>query len=224
MKILIVAATPYELAPLKVHLTRNFDQSLAGGFAKNELEVYLNITGPGMTLTAYHLGLLFAHSAFDLAINAGIAGAFDKNLKLGEVVHVVSERFGDLGVEEAGGTFTGIHELGLIGPDEPPFLNGELLNSAALAFDFLPKFSGLTVNKVHGTAASIAAIRNKYAAGVESMEGAAFFYACLSAEQPFLEIRAISNYVEPRNREAWNLPLAIGNLNNVLIELLDTFL
>ncbi|TAK47391.1 MAG: futalosine hydrolase [Saprospiraceae bacterium] len=223
MKILITAATPFELAPLRKYLTHTFEQPESGGFSKNELEVYLTITGIGMAFTAYHLGSLFANSAFDLAINAGIAGAFDKKMKLGEVVHVVSERFGDLGAEDAGGTFTSIHELDLIEPFEPPFRNGELINPSAMAFDFLPKCSGLTVNKVHGSAGSIAAIRQKYPADVESMEGAAFFYACLMTKQPFLEIRSISNYVEPRNREAWNLPLAIDNLNNALILLLDTF-
>lgn len=223
MKILITAATPFELAPLRKYLTHTFEQQESGGFTKNELEVYLTITGIGMAITAYNLGWVFAISDFDLAINAGIAGAFDKKMKLGEVVHVVRERFGDLGVEEADGTFTSIHELNLIEAYEPPFRNGELLNPSAMAFDFLPKCSGLTVNKVHGSAGSILAIRQKYPADVESMEGAAFFYACLTAKQPFLEIRAISNYVEPRNREAWNLPLAIDNLNFVLIELLDTF-
>jgi len=58
---------------------------------------------------------------------------------------------------------------------------------------------------------------------VESMEGAAFFYACLMAEVPFLEIRSISNFVEPRNRDAWDLPLAIGNLNQVLAEILGAW-
>ena len=55
------------------------------------------------------------------------------------------------------------------------------------------------------------------------MEGAAFFYACLLAKIPFLEIRSISNYVEARNRETWNLPLAINNLNQILIEILEAF-
>ena len=54
------------------------------------------------------------------------------------------------------------------------------------------------------------------------MEGAAFFLACLLSEVPFLEIRSISNFVEPRNREAWDLPLAIDNLNVALIELIKT--
>ena len=39
---------------------------------------------------------------------------------------------------------------------------------------------------------------------------------------PFLEIRSISNHVEPRNRAAWDIPLAIGQLNEVLIGMLKS--
>jgi futalosine hydrolase len=44
------------------------------------------------------------------------------------------------------------------------------------------------------------------------MEGAAFMYACLIADVPFAEIRAVSNKVERRNREAWKLKEAVENL------------
>lgn len=44
------------------------------------------------------------------------------------------------------------------------------------------------------------------------MEGAAFFYACLSAGVPCAQVRAVSNYVERRNRAAWKLGDAIAAL------------
>jgi futalosine hydrolase len=50
------------------------------------------------------------------------------------------------------------------------------------------------------------------------MEGAAFFYACEEANVAALQVRAISNYVEKRNKENWNMPLAVKNLNNWLTE------
>jgi len=55
----------------------------------------------------------------------------------------------------------------------------------------------------------------------ESMEGAAFFYACKQAGVPCLQIRAVSNYVEKRNRDAWQIGLAIKNLNSFAAEFLD---
>lgn len=174
-----------------------------------------------MALTAFHLGNLLARQSFDLAINAGIAGAFNRALNLGDVMNVTAERFADLGVEESDGTFTDVHELDLIAANEPPFQDGWLLNPS-VDFGFLESCKGLTVNKVHGFQPNIEAVCGKYEADVESMEGAAFFLACLLADQPFLEIRSISNYVEPRNRAGWDLPLAIENLNKVLVELLES--
>lgn len=177
-----------------------------------------------MVATTWQLGLFLAHHRPDLAINVGIAGALDVQLTIGDVVHVTTERFGDLGVEEADGRLTDLFELGLLEADTPPYHHAILINSAGADTQFLPTVHGLTVNKVHGSAASIAALRAKYPdAQVETMEGAAFFYACQLVGLPFLEIRSISNYVEPRNREAWDLALAIGNLNTVLQHLLDTF-
>jgi futalosine hydrolase len=223
MEILLVAATPFEILPVQDWLKKEFSVEKDGTFRKNGLQVSVLITGVGITATAWSLGRYFARKQPDLAINAGIAGAFDRSLQLGTVVHVVSERFGDLGVEEADGTFTDLFGLGLLEPAEKPYVNAHLYNPAASESRFLPPAKGVTVNKVHGSQASIDAILGKYPdAQVESMEGAAFFYACLQSDVPFLEIRSISNYVEPRNREGWQLALAIENLNGTVAEMLGS--
>ncbi|MBK9015953.1 MAG: futalosine hydrolase [Saprospiraceae bacterium] len=222
MKILVVAATPFEIAPFRQHLQEQFWPHSDTHFQKENLEVHLLVAGVGMTLTAFNLGVLFAKQSFDLAINAGIAGAFNRSLKIGDVVNVTAERFADLGVEEADGSFTDVHELGLVDANATPFVDGWLVNPQMDGFDFLPTCKGLTINKVHGFQPSIDALLDKYQADAESMEGAAFFLACLLAGQPFLEIRSISNYVETRNRAGWDLPLAIKNLNEVLVELVGT--
>lgn len=220
--ILIVAATPFEVAPLREYLEENYTSNTPFFYQKEGQEIVLLITGVGMTQTAYSMGKALAIKEFQLAINAGIAGAFDRNLTLGQVVNVISERYGDLGVEEADGRFTDMHELELIDGNQAPFKNNELNNIRGAEFDFLPKVKGLTVNKVHGSADSIAAIQKKYSVQIESMEGAAFFQACLTEEIPFLEIRSISNYVEPRNRDNWELHKAIQSLNVVLIASLQS--
>jgi futalosine hydrolase len=74
---------------------------------------------------------------------------------------------------------------------------------------------------VHGYLESIDKIVAKYQPDVESMEGAAFFFSCLQAKIPFLEIRGISNYVEPRNRENWCIGLAIENLNTTVLDIIE---
>ena len=222
MKILIVVATAFEVAPFVAFLEKHFSKKKEFVYYNKKLQISIALTGVGMSQTSYALGRILALQSFDLLINVGIAGAFSDALKKGDVVQVVSERFGDLGVEEADGSFKDMHELGLIPADVFPFQNGVLPNTAAASFNFLPKVNGLTVNKVHGYWPSIEAIRNKYDVDVETMEGAAFFQACLNAKVAFLQIRAISNKVETRNRENWEIDLAIKNLCKVLQELIET--
>jgi futalosine hydrolase len=53
------------------------------------------------------------------------------------------------------------------------------------------------------------------------MEGAAFMHACLISNVPFAQVRAVSNIVEKRNREAWNLGEAIGNLGRSAVAILE---
>lgn len=222
MKILVVSATPFEIAPLRTYLHEHYTSQTDVHYVREQQQVHLLVTGVGMTQTALHLSRRLSQDDFQLVVNAGVAGAFDSQLSLGEVVHVVEERYGDLGVEEQNGDFTDVFEMELIDGQAAPFQNGVLYNEQAAAFNFLPKVRGLTVNKVHGNMQSIARIRSKYHADVESMEGAAFFQTCLVAGVPFLEIRAISNYVEPRNRANWKLAEAIAALNESLIKLLQT--
>ncbi|HLP94023.1 MAG TPA: futalosine hydrolase [Saprospiraceae bacterium] len=214
MKILLLSATPFEVAPLRTWLEARFIKKTADVYENGSITLQMAITGVGMTATAFQLGWLLSREKPDWVINAGIAGAYPQDLPIGTVVQVTEERFGDLGVEEADGSFTDITEMGL-------WPHGVLQNPHP-PLPSLPECKGLTVNKVHGSDQSITQILHKYPdIQVESMEGAAFFYACLAAGVPFVEIRSISNQVEPRNREAWNLPLAIQQLNQLLIELLE---
>ena len=53
------------------------------------------------------------------------------------------------------------------------------------------------------------------------MEGAAFMHACLISNVPFAQVRAVSNVVEKRNREAWNLGEAFGNLSRCALAILE---
>lgn len=222
MNIALVAATPFEIAPTLQHLQQHWTAENDAVFTQNNQRVSILVTGVGLTATAFHLARYFATHPVDWALNAGIAGAIDPNLELGAVVQVVSDGFADLGVEEADGRFTDLFDLGLLEANTPPFINSILHNPVGATAGFLPAVRGISVNRVHGTATTIAAMRSKYPqAQVETMESAAFFYACLQSNIPFAAVRSISNYVEPRNRAAWQIPLAIENLNVVVVEMLE---
>jgi futalosine hydrolase len=221
MKILIVTATHFEILPLLEELTKKYTKETEHLYKNGEHEIRILITGVGLMHTAFSLGYEFSANRPDLAINAGLAGSFDRNINIGTVVNITAELQADLGVEERDGRYTDMFELGLIDQNQKPYINGRLYNTDINGFDFLPAVRGISVNKVHGTSGSIEKIIEKYQPDVESMEGAAFFFSCLQATVPFMEIRAISNYVEPRNKENWSIPLAIDNLNSTLIDLID---
>ena len=227
MHLLLVAATETEVAPVLPFLSARMDpvaDRRLPSFRRDHVSVEVLVTGVGSPRTAFELGRYLATRPVDLAVNAGIAGSYRRDIALGQVVHVVSERFADLGVEERDGRFVDLFSAGIARADEPPFTDGVLYNRDAASYAFLPAVHGLTVNRVHGSAESIAAIRQRCPADVETMEGAAFYLSCLLSEVPFLEIRAISNYVEPRNRAAWDIPGAVHALGDVLGQLLGLFL
>jgi futalosine hydrolase len=224
MKILLVAATPFEIDPLLGFLRSEGWEREPLHFQKEALSIEVLITGVGLPLAAFSLGHRLATRQYNLLIQAGVAGAIDRNLQLGDVVEVISDCFADLGVEESDGSFTPVTAMGLIDGDLFPFKEGRLWNSSEDRQAFLPQVHGISVNKVHGTVESINTMETSFPfAQVESMEGAAFFYASLQYGTAALQIRSISNYVEKRDRENWKLKEAITHLNEVLQEMLLSF-
>ena len=226
MSILIVAATIAEISDFCKRLNFCADiNSHHKQYSHNNLTIDVLVTGVGMTATAYYLGKTLADNKYSMVINAGIAGAFNTELhKIGEVLNVKKETFADLGAEDDT-SFLSIFDLKLQDSNEFPFNNGYLNNKNSFTeieyIQRLKNVSGITVNTCHGNETSIQKVKEKYAADVESMEGAAVFYVCLSENIPFLQIRAISNKIERRNRDNWNIPLAIKNLNETLFQIIE---
>jgi futalosine hydrolase len=219
MHILLVAATSLEIEPLLATVRLPG----AARFSCRGHDVDVLETGVGMVATAARCTRALAAARFDLALNFGVCGSFDPVFAPGSVVHIVSERIAELGAED-GERFLTVQELGLLGADEPPFTGGALVNGAPpdnRALRRLPSVRGITVNTVHGNEPSIVAAVQRFAPQVESMEGAAFMYACLIQRVPFAEVRAVSNVVERRHRDAWKMSEAIDVLARTGIEILE---
>jgi len=212
MRVLVVAATEFEVGGLMLEVRSQNQETRI----KSQKIEFL-IPGVGMVATAFAMGKHLAAHQYDLAINFGIAGSFDRSIDLGEVVEVVEDTFSELGAEDDD-DFLSIEKLGF----------GECnFKPSARLYDYkiadIRQVSAITVNTVHGNEASIQKIANRLNPQLESMEGAAFFYACKQAGIPCLQIRAVSNYVEKRNRDAWQIGLAIKNLNSFAAEFLKRF-
>jgi futalosine hydrolase len=172
-------------------------------------------TGVGMVATAAWTSRALASSRYDVALNVGVCGSFDRSIELASVVHVVEDRLAELGAEDDA-RFLTLNELGLSG--DQLFVNPVPPASAAL--DLLRRVNAITVNTVHGNEQSIARIVERFAPQVESMEGAAFMCACLIHHIPFAQIRGVSNVVEKRNRGAWQLSEAIASAGRTALAVL----
>lgn len=170
------------------------------------------VTGVGIAATAARLSAVLSSHSFRRVVNIGLCGSFLPEFPPGSVVQVVREEFADLGAQDQE-DFIDVFQLGLTGRNEYPFENGSLvaLPGSDLELSF-PKVIGCTVNCVHGHGPSIDKFRLRSDAMVESMEGAAVFYSCRLASVPCLQIRAVSNFVEPRNRAGWRVEEALSAL------------
>jgi futalosine hydrolase len=174
---------------------------------------------PGVSVLAGGVGA--AHAAASTAralaldggygavISAGIAGAFRGRAELGDLLLARRVVAADLG---AGTAADEAHPDGFLSIDELGF------GSGAVEGGRLPGVSAvvgtiLTVTCATGTdeRAEELARRHPDAVG-EAMEGYGVAAAAALFDLPFAEIRAVSNFVGRREREAWRVGPALAAL------------
>ncbi len=205
IQILVLAATPQEIAP--------FDASIKS--------VDVLITGIGIPATIYQLQKKLITKKYNFVIQAGVGGAFLKTDNLGETFIIGREFFGDLGIDEKR-NFTTFFDAGFQDRNQFPFTNGGLdNNNEILSLIKLPKVNAVTVNKVSDSFLQKMQMISAFNPKIESMEGAAMHFVCLHEKIAFLQLRSISNYVGERDKEKWDLKLAINNLNKELLEIVS---
>src|SRR4029453_6521825 len=69
-------------------------------FPRGPHDIDVLTTGVGMVATATWCSRTLVTRDYDLALNVGVCGAFDRTLALGTVVHVTTDRFAELGAED----------------------------------------------------------------------------------------------------------------------------
>jgi futalosine hydrolase len=79
----------------------------------------------------------------------------------------------------------------------------------------------ITVNQISTQPEFIQRMKDKYMPVVESMEGAAFHFACMKENIPFIQFRGISNMVGERDKQKWKLDDSIRVLNEEIIKFLN---
>ena len=220
LNILVVAASSAEADVLRKIPGIN---EKSGIYSFGNHRISLLVTGVGSMAVSWAMTKWLSSNPMpDLALNAGIAGSYREDIIIGEVVIPVSDCFADAGIETGNGFIT-LAEAGLEDSDIFPFRGGKLIADnefVARAAMKMKPVTAITVNTATGSETTIEKLRNKYNPDIETMEGATFFYICSRGKIPFLAMRSVSNRVEPRNKDKWDIPAALDSLSEKLGEFL----
>ena len=216
MRVIITAATNGEWMPS----FQKINPAYAG--TNKRFSVGFHESGIGLLASSVSLMKMFVQETPTLIIQVGIAGCFDKKVHLGKVFAVKDDFAGDIGVME-NKVWKDLYDLKLDKPNDAPYEKKSLPNPWLSQYNLLklPTKKGVTVNTISTDKNKIDLYSSRYKATLESMEGAALHYMGRDLNIPFIQIRAVSNYVGERNKAKWEMQEAIYNLNETLLQYLD---
>ena len=216
MRVIITAATNGEWMPS----FQKINPAYAG--TNKRFSVGFHESGIGLLASSVSLMKMFVQETPSLIIQVGIAGCFDKKIPLGKVFAVKDDFAGDIGVME-NKVWKDLFDLKFDKPNDAPYEKKSLPNPWLSQYNLLklPTKKGVTVNTISTDKNKIDLYGGRYKATLESMEGAALHYMGRDLNIPFIQIRAVSNYVGERNKAKWNMQEAIYNLNETLLQYLD---
>lgn len=217
MKILVVAATELEVKGLLKEPAETGVPHRLFDVSENSVDVL--ITGVGAVPTAFCLARFVED--YDFIINVGIAGSYSSNISIGQVVVVDWDCFGDYGIDN-NGHFISLSEVGLAdASSNVNNLSNPWLKKNDIP-EYLVKVKGITLGTASGSEQSIGKIKQLWNPDIETMESAAVFYVCLLLNKPFICLRAISNFVELRDKSKWRIKEALDNLNTEVIKFISS--
>ncbi len=181
--------------------------------------VVLIETGIGAVNTAQTLTVALQEIDPKLVLQIGIGGAYlGSGLDKGDIALATEENYGDLGVITSAGWFPA-DEIGIpVLSTNRDYYNTYSLDSTLVArAQHILEQSGeqvvpgpfVTVQQCTGREDIGNELAARFKAICENMEGAAAAHISTLYSVPFLELRAISNLVEDRNKDAWDIPQSV---------------
>jgi futalosine hydrolase len=189
-----------------------------GGSVTFDLDLLAVGVGPARAAAATAAAL--AANTYDLVVCAGIAGGFQPEAPIASLVIADDITVADLGADTPDG-FLSVTELGFgdVSHQPPP----SLVQAAADATGGQVG-TVLTVSTVTGSAARAEELRGRYPRAVaEGMEGFGVAEAAALHGVPVFEVRAVSNAVGPRDRDAWRIAEALAVLTEAFGKLAPVF-
>jgi len=214
-QILVIAALDSELSLLKSELKALPVGQVAGQTYLRgnigDLTVLLSAVRVGVVSAALTLGGLIAGLPVGSVIMCGSAGAFDNSgLKIGDVAVASAEILAELGLCQGPGYGSGT-ALGLDGLDQEIALDREITEALVQAAADVAQARVVKSLTVVGVSADVSQGRtraDRFAAGMENMEGYAAAVAGIRWGIPVGEVRGISNQVGNRDKTTWDLASA----------------
>lgn len=203
MKILLLAPTELELNAIT--------------FTHSQLDK--RVCGVGGIALSMYLIPFIESGAFDITLLAGLAGGIPNDTRLGQVVKVGRDVQGDLGVFE-NGNYTTFEDIHLV-PKNELRIDYNIVDDV---MDHLEIRNSLSTNTLLQDTKMNALRHSKYNTEIENMEGAAFQQICEEYEVPYLQLRAISNFIGQRDKTQWKIKTALNNLNEEITLYLKSIL
>lgn len=216
MNVIITAATIGEWMPAFSNINTLYTEK------SRRIKLQFHQSGVGLTASVFSLTKLVLEEKPSLVIQVGLAGCFDENYKPGKLFLVENDSVADQGVMEEG-KWKDVFDLKLEKGNYPPYQKRGLPNPWIKEFNLtkLPLANSITVNQVSTDPAVIQTWKKKYDAYLESMEGAALHYVCRQTNTPFLQVRAVSNFIGERDKTKWDFQNSIQNINDFILKYVD---
>lgn len=209
--ILLVTATEMEALPL---IGKNTGQPH---------ELFVAGVGPLETAVRLTRRLSLGRGDVSLVLNFGLAGAYlGSGAEILDICLAESEVMGDFGIclEECVQPLAAdLAKNSLLSLDSRYVTQAcEILETQKVGCKI---GAFVTVNAVTGTAKRGAMLHTAYNGLCENMEGGAVARVCKEFAVPCLEVRCVSNMVEDRNHENWQLAAAVTKCGRAVSLLVD---
>ena len=194
------------------------------------------VSGIGKVNAAHATTLMIERFQPDLIINFGVGGAYPSSgMSTGDVAIARREIYADEGIHIKNDFLT-LEAIGipLVRSGRKRWFNDFLLENrstrkvlshSVAAFQKERSYSiktgaFATVSACTGTAKRAREIERRLGVICENMEGAAVAHICAIYGVPMIEIRGISNLVEDRNRDSWDIETAADHCQQTVADAL----
>ena len=177
-------------------------------------------TGHTIFETAFKMANALNANTYHLVLFAGLANSLNKVMKDGQVLNVINDIPYKIGFETEN-EFQNLYQLNYLDKTKAPHQRGGFINMSSSYFNvFLPymKTASLTTNILGGNEATLKEKIDNYPIHIETINGLAFQYACLTKKIPFYQIRVVERNLIYKTE---NKVLALENLNNELKKIID---